>query len=387
MADPNLSPLAVDDASSILQGQDLIGGNVLTNDSDPDGDALVSGSIFSPATGDFAGFNDPGQSCYIHRREGTLHLASNGSYTYAPNYDHGLAEARHLSVGQSLDDVFLYTASDGQVRSSSAQLTITIVGTDHPGVAIDDAASIQKGVETVAGNLLTNDTDIDGDTLESGSIFSDFTHDFAGFDDPGQSFDIHGLYGILHLDSNGGYTYTPNYARPDVRDLPPGSSLEDIFHYTNSDGHVRSNSASLVITITAGAAPAAPESEPDQYSINEDTPLNVAAPGVLFNDRDANGDPLTATLVSRPSHGTLLRFNSDGSFNYAPDPEFSGSDSFTYMANDGTTFGNLATVTINVEVVNDPPVNTVPGPLSVAQDTDLPITGIHVFDQDSDPAS
>ena len=59
----------------------------------------------------------------------------------------------------------------------------------------------------------------------------------------------------------------------------------------------------------------------------------MTAPGVLGNDVDLDGDPLTATLVSGPAHGTLT-FNPDGSFVYTPDANYSGPDSFTYTVSD-----------------------------------------------------
>ncbi len=91
------------------------------------------------------------------------------------------------------------------------------------------------------------------------------------------------------------------------------------------------------------------------YSTNEDTPLMVSAPGVLGNDSDANGNPLTALLVSGPSHG-VLALNPNGSFTYTPTSNYNGSDSFTYKANDGTADSNNAVVSITVTAVNDPPV-------------------------------
>jgi hypothetical protein len=88
----------------------------------------------------------------------------------------------------------------------------------------------------------------------------------------------------------------------------------------------------------------------DTYSTGEDTPLYVAAPGVLGNDSDPNGDPLTIGTprpVSSASHGTLT-LNADGSFTYTPNADYSGPDSFTYKANNGTANSNVATVTINI---------------------------------------
>ncbi len=83
----------------------------------------------------------------------------------------------------------------------------------------------------------------------------------------------------------------------------------------------------------------------DSYSMNGNTALNVAVPGVLANDIDAEGNPLTATLVSGPANG-VLTLNADGSFSYAPDSNFTGTDSFTYKTNDGAADSNIATVTL-----------------------------------------
>ena len=98
-----------------------------------------------------------------------------------------------------------------------------------------------------------------------------------------------------------------------------------------------------------------PEAEDDDYNTDEDTTLNVAAPGVLSNDSDADGDPLTAVEDSTTSNGSLT-LNADGSFSYDPDPNYCGPDSFTYHANDGQDDSNIATVGITVNCVNDAPV-------------------------------
>ncbi len=83
------------------------------------------------------------------------------------------------------------------------------------------------------------------------------------------------------------------------------------------------------------------------YEMDEDTILNIEAPGVLNNDTDADGDTLTAMLVVGPTNGTLV-LNADGSFTYTPSPNFFGTDAFTYKASDGTSDSNVATVTITV---------------------------------------
>ena len=77
----------------------------------------------------------------------------------------------------------------------------------------------------------------------------------------------------------------------------------------------------------------APVAAGNSYTTAEDTPLTVAAPGVLGNDTDVDGDTLTAVLVSGPSHGTLA-LNANGSFTYTPATAYTGTDTFTYQARD-----------------------------------------------------
>jgi len=86
----------------------------------------------------------------------------------------------------------------------------------------------------------------------------------------------------------------------------------------------------------------APVAVNDSYPAARDTTLNVAAPGVLINDSDVDGDTLSAVLVSQPTHGSLT-LNSNGSFSYVPASNYVGSDSFTYKANDGLADSGIAT--------------------------------------------
>ena len=107
--------------------------------------------------------------------------------------------------------------------------------------------------------------------------------------------------------------------------------------------------------ITVTAVNDAPVAVADSYSLSEDTSLTVAAPGVLGNDTDVDGDALTAVLVTGPAHGTLT-LNADGSFTYTPAADYNGPDSFTYKANDGAWTPRVPTVTLTVTAVNDAPV-------------------------------
>ncbi|HWP93164.1 MAG TPA: Ig-like domain-containing protein [Thermodesulfobacteriota bacterium] len=105
--------------------------------------------------------------------------------------------------------------------------------------------------------------------------------------------------------------------------------------------------ASVTITIVDGM----PVASNDSYSTPENTPLTVDAPGVLGNDIDAEGDPLSAILVSDVSKGTLT-LNADGSFTYTPSADFNGTDSFTYKANDSTADSNVVTVSLTIGIVS-----------------------------------
>src|SRR6266496_970748 len=104
------------------------------------------------------------------------------------------------------------------------------------------------------------------------------------------------------------------------------------------------NSAAFRLMAAQNKAPIA---SPDSYSVEENIQLSVLAPGVLANDTDPNNDPLTAVQVGNVSHGTLV-FSTNGSFTYTPGANFTGSDSFTYAANDSQALSAIATVSISV---------------------------------------
>jgi VCBS repeat-containing protein len=131
-----------------------------------------------------------------------------------------------------------------------------------------------------------------------------------------------------------------------------------------------------------------PQAVDDTYNTSEDTALVIAPPGVLGNDNDPDGNPITAVKVSDPAHGALT-INSDGSFTYTPAGNYNGPDSFTYKANDGTDDSNVATVTITVNMANDPPVaNAGPDQADIEQtsyaDAEVTLDGSGSSDPDGD---
>jgi VCBS repeat-containing protein len=129
-------------------------------------------------------------------------------------------------------------------------------------------------------------------------------------------------------------------------------------------------------------ANAAPQAADDSFATAEDTPLVVAVPGVLGNDSDPDQDALSAILQTGPAHGTLT-FNADGSFEYRPNENFFGEDSFTYRASDGSFDSGLATVTLTVAAVNDAPLANA-DLYSTGEDTTLTVEGPGVLGNDTD---
>ena len=172
--------------------------------------------------------------------------------------------------------------------------------------------------------MLANDSDVDSAALTV-SLVSGPAH------------------GTVTLNADGAFSYTPaaNY------------NGADSFTYKANDGQADSNVATVSLTVTP--VNDAPVAVNDSYSTNEDTTLTVAAAGVLGNDTDAEGDPLSAILVSGPAHGSMT-LNANGALSYTPLFNYFGPDSFTYKLNDGQADSNVATVSLTVNPVNDIPV-------------------------------
>ncbi len=94
-----------------------------------------------------------------------------------------------------------------------------------------------------------------------------------------------------------------------------------------------------------------PVAESKTVSTSEDYSVSISLSG-----SDEDHDNITYSIVSYPSHGTLLNFNpSSGLVIYNPTSNYYGSDSFTYQVNDGTVDSNIAAVRISISSVNDPP--------------------------------
>jgi VCBS repeat-containing protein len=114
-----------------------------------------------------------------------------------------------------------------------------------------------------------------------------------------------------------------------------------------------------------------PVAKSDGYETMVDTSINVLDPGVLENDNDPDGDPITAIEVSGPSHGQLI-LHENGAFSYAPDRGYVGEDRFIYRASDGDLQSADTTVKITIQKENYLPA-AVDDSVATQEDTEVSI--------------
>ncbi|QDS96627.1 hypothetical protein FF011L_54390 [Roseimaritima multifibrata] len=296
----NDAPVAQNDAYSVAEGGSLtipVGTGVLNNDSDAEGDTLTASLVSGPANAASFTLNADGSFSYTH----------DGSETAT--------------------DQFTYQVSDGTVtRNATVNLTITAAN-DAP-VAQNDAYSVAEGGSLtipVGTGVLNNDSDTDGDTLTASLVSG--PANAASFT----------------LNADGSFSYTHDGSE----------TATDQFTYQVSDGTVTRN-ATVNLTITA--VNDAPVAQNDAYTVAEGGSLTIpVGTGVLNNDSDAEGDTLTASLVSGPTNAASFTLNADGSFSYTHDGSETATDQFTYQVSDGTVTRN-ATVNLTITGVNDAPI-------------------------------
>ena len=226
-------------------------------------------------------------------------------------------------------DGFTFKASDGSLDSNTATVTITVTAVNDPPVAQDQAVTT---AEDTAKEITLVATDVENSPLTY-SIVAQPQH------------------GSLSAVSGNKVTYTPaaNY------------SGADSFTFKANDGALDSNTATVSITVTD--VNVAPVAQAQTVTTDEDT-----AKEITLLASDADGDPLTYTIVDQAEHGSLSLL-SGNKLTYTPDENYNGPDSFSFKANDGTLDSNIATVSINVEPVNDAPVAFDQSRLAVAGET------------------
>ncbi|MCX7928057.1 MAG: Ig-like domain-containing protein, partial [Patescibacteria group bacterium] len=284
----NTPPIANDD--NVETNEDTpVTISVLNNDTDPDGNNLTVTNVANVSGG-------------------TVSINSNSTINFVPQLNfNGIAQ-------------FTYTISDGQGGTDSANVNIAVLPVNDAPNAINDSATTVKN-SPITINVLTNDTDIENDTL---SVFS-VTNPSNG-------------QAVINQDNT--ITYTPNNSYV-------GS---DSFNYTITDGNGGFGTATVSITINN--INQAPVANSDFITTNEDTQVVI---NVLANDFDPDGDSLTISIFQQPLNGTAV-VNQMNRVVYTPNMNYNGNDSFIYQVSDGQNGFASATVSLTITPVNDPPI-------------------------------
>ncbi|MEP3479015.1 MAG: Ig-like domain-containing protein, partial [Fuerstiella sp.] len=282
----NTAPVAVDDYAT-TDFETSVSGNVLTNDSDAEGDTLQSSIETGP-------------------ENGSIELNSDGSFVYTPN------------PGFSGSDTFTYSVTD--IAGNCTFATVTLDVGDAPvntaPVAVDDFATGVAGQE-ISGSVLDNDYDADGDGLSVAPI-TDFQTAEGG---------------TVALKQDGTFVYQP----------ADGYYGVDSFNYVLTDAAGNSATATVVVEVQ----PLPITIQDDSYSVVNNGGVIT---GVVTENDGPNSPDVIARIVENPEFGTLV-FAEDGSFEYQADEGFSGRDSFQYVLAHGCQTSEVATASLIVSNV------------------------------------
>jgi len=327
----NNPPDAQDDYATAYENTPLnqnAANGLLSNDSDPDGDTLnVTTFVVNGTT------YNAGQTANL--AEGDLTINSDGSYTFIPTNGY---------TGNV--PTVTYTVSDGQ-DTDTAHLFINVRANSAPNAQDDSYTTlINTSINEYTPGLLGNDSDPDGDAITITSITVGGTTYT-----PGTTIVL--AEGNLTIQSDGSFTFVP--ASGYTGTLPT-------ITYTVSDG-AEIDTATLSITVRDNAPPTLQD---DSAVTTEGVTLNSGTPGVLGNDSDPDGDPLTVvsftvngntytagTTVNLPEGD--LTINADGSYTFVPASGFTGFvPTVTYTASDGYTTSD-ANLDITVDVTDTTP--------------------------------
>jgi hypothetical protein len=253
------------------------------------------------------------------------------------------------TVEASVTDLF----SAGPSISSSGGLTFTpaanAFGTTSVSVTADDGSTGTAGPQAF-DITITADNDVPSFTKGSnvqvdvgdGAYGAPWATDIDP--GPGESDTVSFVVEVLDdtlftaqpaVDGTGQLTFTPGASA--------GSTSVTVKAVDDGEPPAESAQETFTITITDGPAAIA-----DTVTVTEDTDDNP----ITLTGSDPQDDPLTFEVASGPTHGDLTGTAPD--LLYTPDPNFYGTDSFTFTATDGVTTSPAATITITVDGVNDP---------------------------------
>jgi Bacterial Ig domain/K319L-like, PKD domain len=320
----NRAPSASNNSYSVNAGDTLTvsAPGVLGNDSDPDGDSLTAVLGSGPSSG-------------------TLNLSANGSFTYTPTVGSGQV-------------TFTYRASDGNLTSSLATVTITVTTVtpaNRAPSASNNSYSVNAGdtLTVSAPGVLGNDSDPDNDPLTA----------VLG---TGPS------SGTLNLSGNGSFTYTPTV-----------SSGQVAFTYRASDGSLTSSLATVTITVTA----VSPTNTPPTANAGQGQTVTAGPGGTASVTLDGSG--------SSDSEGPITSYSWSGPFGTATGPsptvtlaEGTHTITLTVTDSDGATDTATVSITVTPDIPAPPPSET--GNLSVTPPdgaTNVPVMAAVVISADS----
>ena len=349
----NDAPVVLNDTASVAE-DNAVTGNVLTNDSDIEGsDLSVTQFTVAGITGTFAA----GSTATIAGK-GTLLVNTDGSYTFTPVADwNGVAPVATVTV------------SDGTGTSTST-LTVTVTAVNDAPIGVADVSTVFANL-TRTGNLLTNDSDVDGNTL---TIVNFTVAGDSTVYTPGQTITVAGK-GALTVAANGAYTFVPVAAY--LGSVPT-------FSYTLTDGTVTATSSLTLNVIPLGAVN-------DVVTGTEDV---VLTGNVRANDAFANATAAISQFTVAGVTGTFtagqtatitgkgtLTIAANGAYTFTPTAQFNGAlPDVTYTFVDGTTLTSTAKLQITLTAVNDGP-NAVANTATVLEDN---VATGNVLTNDSD---
>ena len=361
----NDGPVAVDDAfrvdedSSLTPSAPDLDGAVLSatlNDTDIDSGFVITSVTNGTDTATPAGdpFGVSGQEMILAGTGGGIfNVRNGGNVSFETN-----GEFEGLAVGDTATTSVTYTVEDRAGGSDTATITVTVEGRNDGPVAVDDAfrvdedSSLTPSAPDPDGAVLSarlNDTDIDSPNTRITSVTNGTdTATPAGdpFGDYGQPMIVAGTGGgIFNVRNGGNVSFQTN---GEFESLAVGDTATTSVTYTLEDGAGGTDTATITVTVEGrNDGPVAVDAA---VSGDEDTPITGA---VMATDVD--GDALTFTLETGPSDGSVT-VNPDGTFEYTPDADFNGTDTFTVEVDDGNGGTDIATVTVTVNPVNDGPV-------------------------------
>ena len=344
LAVANPAPTATDDAASTPEDTPLTL-DALGNDTDTDGDTLAITATTQPANG-------------------TLALVG-GQLRYTPNADFNGT------------DSFTYTVSDGEGGTDTARVTLTVSAVNDAPTATNNTNTLgEDATAAISGDMIADD---DGNGVDSDVEGGLRVQSVNGLTSVSAGNGIApSTYGSLFWNENGTYDYIVDREDPAVQALQAGETLVETFTYEVVDAGGLTDTATLTITIEG--ANDAPVAVGDSATTAEDMPVSIA---LLGNDTDAEDDTLAVSSVTQPSNGTVS-VDANGVATYTPNPDFNGTDSFTYTLSDGEGGTDTATVSLTVTPVNDGPETVNPLPAQSGSDGN-PISPLDTTFAFSDP--